>query len=83
MTRAKDTHPTRRVLTCRFAGDLVVELRSTLILIRPLRSRRGGPAEVALTVGSVYQRGIMAAIEERRRAKRKGKTRRVSRGGLS
>jgi len=68
MTSASDTRPTvRRVQSSH--GPLVVEVRERLLVLRPVGSRRGGPAEVAVTAGLVYQLGIEAAIRERRKAK--------------
>jgi hypothetical protein len=78
MTPATDTKPTRRVLSSR-DGQYVVELRATLILIRPKGSRVGGKAEVAIPVGAVYQRGVMVQLADEQRARRRGPLR-VKRG---
>lgn len=80
MTKASDARPTRRLLSAR-DGEYAVELRSTLILIRPKGTRRGGRAEVAIPVGAAYLRAMIAQVEDARRAKRKG-PRRVKRGAL-
>lgn len=87
MTRGSDVRPVRRILDAPQAlrwgkaTEYVVELRATLILIRPKGTRIGGKAEVAIPVGVAYQRAIIAQVEDARRAKRKG-PRRVKRGAL-
>lgn len=85
MTRGSDVRPVRRVLTSH-AGyrpeDYVVELRQTLILIRPKGTRIGGRAEVAIPVGAVYQRALISRMADEKRAKRKGPFR-VKRGALA
>jgi hypothetical protein len=69
MTRATDSRPTRRVLITIDGVELVVELRRRSITVRPLGSRRGGPAEVELTPGSIYLRALMDRIDQERREK--------------
>lgn len=69
MTRASDFRPTRRVLITMDGAELVFELRCRRISIRPLGARRGGPAEVELTPGMIYQRGLMARADQVRREK--------------
>jgi hypothetical protein len=78
VTRGNDLRPTRRLLSSRY-GDYVVELRATLILIRPKGSRRGGRAEVAIPVGAAYQRALLSQMADAKRAKRKGRLK-VKRG---
>ncbi len=84
MTRGSDVRPVRRVLQSRSGykpQDFVVELRETLILIRPKGTRIGGTSEVAVPVGAVYQRALLAQAADAKRAKRKGPVR-VKRGAL-
>ncbi len=70
MTRASDVRPTRRLLTSdRYRDEYVVELRASLILMRPKGSRRGGPAEVAVYPGAIYTRAMIARVDAERRAK--------------
>lgn len=85
MTRGSDVRPVRRVLTSHTTGrseDYVVELRQTLILIRPKGTRIGGKAEVAVPVGAIYQRAIISRMVDEKRTKRKGPFR-VKRGALA
>ena len=58
-TRATNEHPTRRLMTDA-VGDYVVELSERTITIRPARARKGGPAEIAVTMKLVYERALMA-----------------------
>jgi hypothetical protein len=60
MTEATNERPTRRLMKNRDGETLVVELSRGLVTIRPLGTRRGGPAEVELPIGVMYQRGMMA-----------------------
>lgn len=78
MTRPSDHRPTRRVLLGA-DGELVVELYRMRITIRPLGTRRGGPAEIEVTPSLVYQRELVARAERTRReklARRNGQRRR-------
>lgn len=78
MTRPSDHRPTRRVLQGA-DGELVFELRPTVIAIRPIRTRRGGPAEIQVTPSLVYQRELVARADGERReklARRPGRRRR-------
>jgi len=52
-------------------GELVVELREDVLVVRPARSRTGGKAEVHVRIGSVYQRAIEQKLAEDRKARRK------------
>lgn len=78
MTRGSDVRPTRRLLSGP-AGEYAVELRESLILIRPKGARRNGGAEIVVTPGQVYVRAVMARVDAERREKRK--LRRAHRGG--
>lgn len=70
MTRGSDERPTRRVLAS--GGDeYVVELRETLLLIRPKGTRRNGRSEIVVTPGQVYVRAVMARADAERREKQK------------
>lgn len=72
MTPARDLKPTRRELQGRgwltLPGPLfVVELSRGTIAVRPKGARRGGPAEVVLPVGLLYQHGLQARVVPKRR----------------
>lgn len=71
MTRAHELTPTRRVVTDGFGDDLIIEVFARRLVLRPKGCKRGGPAEVEVTPGQLYQRLLVARAEERRRAKRK------------
>lgn len=71
MTRAHELTPTRRVVTDGFGEDLIIEVFARRLVLRPKGCKRGGPAEVEVTPGQLYQRLLVARAEERRRAKRK------------
>lgn len=74
MTRGTDERPTRRLLISERYGDAyVVELRASLILLRPKGSRRGGRAEVAVTPGAIYTRAMIARVDAERREKAKAR----------
>jgi hypothetical protein len=62
MTEATNASPTRRLMKDRDGKTLVVELSQGLVTIRPLGTRRGGPQEVELPIGAVYQRGVMSKL---------------------
>lgn len=72
MTHGSDDTPTRRLLES-LHGPLVVELRSSTAVIRPKGSRRGGPLEVSVRIGSVYQRALEQKLAEEKRARRKAR----------
>lgn len=59
MTKATDK-PLARVVQTKYSGDLVVEVTSTKVTLRPVRTRRGGAAEVVLSWGSIYERALAA-----------------------
>ncbi len=71
MTRANETSPTRRLVVDGFGAELVVELYARRLVLRPKGCKRGGPAEVDVTPGQLYQRLLVARAEEKRRAKRR------------
>ena len=73
-TRASNERPTKRVLRSGW-GELIVELREDTILIRPLRTRAGGRAEVMVRVGSIYQRAVEQKLAEEKREKKKARKR--------
>lgn len=52
------------------AGPLILELTERTVTIRPLRVRRRD-AFVRVTWEGMYVRGLMAQIDEQKRAKRK------------
>ena len=74
MTRAT-SQPTRRIVQDKTGREYVAEVRADTLALRPLRSRRGGPADVVMTWGAVYTRALLARPKARRRH--------VSRGLLS
>ena len=56
MTRAGE-RPLRRIVQA-LQQDMVVEVRGEFLTLRPLGSRRGGKAEVAVKWVTVYAIGI-------------------------
>lgn len=60
MTTRATARPLTRLVKTRYDGDLVLEVTEDGFKMRPPRTRRGGPAEVTLTWGTIYQR-LMAA----------------------
>jgi len=58
VTHGNDEHPTVRVMNTP-EGQVVVEVKSRTLVIRPFRTRKGGPAEVTVNIGSVYNRALM------------------------
>jgi hypothetical protein len=75
MTRATEEHPTKRMLVGYKGEEYVVELRRTLILVRPKGSRSGGKAEVAITPSALHLRLMTARVEEERRERRRKRRR--------
>lgn len=72
MTRATDK-PVRRVVSSD-DGDLVAEIRDRTLTLRPVRTRKGGPAEVLTTFGGIYTRCLMSRVDAiPRRKVRRGK----------
>ena len=76
MTRAHPVVPLRRVVQDRRGLEYIVEVRTDTLTMRPLRRRRGGPADVAVAWGSIYTRALLSRPVARRR-------RTVSRGLLA
>ena len=60
-------------------GPLVAEITARVLTLRPKGCRRGGPAEITVTWGSIYNRVLMEIALEKVRAKRRAK--RAKRGG--
>lgn len=79
MTRASDSRPIRRVLITMDGSELVFELGARTITVRPLGTRRGGPAEVQFTPGLIYQRALMDRADQARDQKIGRRTRRARR----
>lgn len=81
MTKGSDTRPTRRVLMARSRfgaiDSYVVELRESLIVLRPKGAKRGGPREVVVLPGAVYLDAIRRRVDAERR-ERKAKRKRKS-----
>ncbi len=74
MTRADDKRPTRRIMSGREWRNLpgqeyTVELFRSVVKVRPKGARRGGPAEVLVPIGALYQHGMAAKVTETRRLK--------------
>lgn len=61
-TRAT-SKPLVRIVKTRYDGDLVVEVTEDGFKLRPPRTRKGGPNEVTLTWGAMYQRLMAARVE--------------------
>lgn len=59
MTHSRDDHPTRRLMKGKYE-EFVVEIGQDKIAIRPKGTRRGGPTEVLIAVGVIYQRLLIA-----------------------
>jgi len=58
MTKASDAKPTVRKVHSLHDGQLTVEIREHTCTIRPKGCRRGGPAEISLSWGTIYFTGI-------------------------
>lgn len=69
MTRATDK-PLRRIVRDSQGREYVAELRADTVSLRPLRSRRGGPADVTVGWGSLYVRSFRAPSKRRRTVSR-------------
>lgn len=54
MTRVKDAKRATRRVVEGMHGEYHIELRPEGLLMRPLRTRRGGPAEVLVRWESIY-----------------------------
>ena len=70
MTRAKETQPTRREVATKYDGPMVAEVTARVLTLRPKGCRRGGPAEVTVAWGAIYNRALMEVALEKARAKR-------------
>lgn len=53
-TRARDDRPVRRVVQDADGREYVVEIGARMVRIRPVRTRRGGPAEYTRTWNQIY-----------------------------
>lgn len=82
-TRASDVRPTRRLVESPLGDAYVLEVYARRLVLRPKGARRGGPAEVEVSPGRVYQRALRERLEAERaekRATRRGAGRRTGRG---
>lgn len=75
MTPASDLRPTRRRMTSRgywgLPGDeYVVEMHRTVLKVRPKRTRSGGPAEVVVPIGILYQHALVERLVAEKKAKK-------------
>lgn len=71
MTRGSDHRPTRRLtVSAQYGDEYVVEIGAHFINVRPKGSRRGGPAEVSVTPGSLY---LILFDAKRAKAKRRAR----------
>lgn len=61
-TRASTDRPTKRIMTT-LTGELIVEIASRTLTIRPLRSKAGGPAEVTVDIRGVYERALLRRVK--------------------
>jgi len=63
----------RRIVTDTRGQDYVAEVRSDILILRPLRCRRGGPADVSIPWGALYTRALlMRKLPTRRRRVTRG-----------
>ena len=62
MTPGSDTKPTVRLMKS-VEGELVVSVKAGTLVIRPVRTRVGGQAEVTVNIGSVYNRALMNRVK--------------------
>ena len=65
MTRVSEAKRATRRIVGSLHGEYIIELRPEGLLMRPLRTRRGGPAEVMVKWGSIY----MGAFFQKRRVR--------------
>lgn len=70
MTRASDTKPVRRVVTDGDGREYVLEVYARFCRLRPIRTRRGGPAEVTRCWSQVYLDGHAGGPLASRKRKR-------------
>lgn len=73
VTRAKPKALVRVVSTA--DGELVAELSDRALTLRPLRTRRGGPAAIRVSWGLIYLREMLARAEDAQRARRRDRWR--------
>lgn len=71
MTRATEA-PLRRIVRDRRGHEYVAEIRADILSLRPLRTRRGGRADVSIGWGAVYVRGCLARPKAPRRPVSRG-----------
>lgn len=68
--------PTRREVDSSH-GPLVAELLDRMLTLRPKGARAGGPAEISVTFGQIYQRAmedrVLAKLREKQRQRRKAR----------
>lgn len=65
MTRADQDHPTVRVVRSPADGDLIAEIYEFDLVLRPVRARRGGPAEVRVSWSAIYLHAMTPAPARR------------------
>jgi len=68
MTRATD-QPLRRIVRDQSGREYVAEVRADTLMLRPLRSRRGGPADVSIGWGAIYIRACLMQSRTQRRVR--------------
>jgi len=71
VTRAT-SQPTRRIVQDKTGREYVAEVRHDTLTLRPLRSRRGGPADVSIGWGAIYARACLARPKAVRRRVTRG-----------
>lgn len=77
MTRANDVTPVRRLVRGRSGDEYVVEVFATVVTIRPKGSRSPKVRVCMEWGGSLFQRALVARLEEEARAKRAARRRRI------
>jgi len=60
MTTRASKSPVTRIVSTTYEGELVAEIGPRTVVLRPLRTRKGGPAEVEVSWGLIYQRALSA-----------------------
>lgn len=73
MTKANDVRPTRREVLSKYDGVIVAEITARTLKLRPKGCRRGGPAEITVTWGSIFNRALADQAAERAKQKRRGR----------
>jgi hypothetical protein len=79
VTKATDHRPVVRRVESDTEGPLVCELTSRTIRLRPLRTRRHGPAEVEVPFGVIFIRAHMAKVMQGKPKRHAGKSNRSTR----